>query len=207
MKTTQRGFIVPLLLILIALVLAGGGAYIYTQMKQANPFVSEGTALPQASSTELAANSQTADWKTYVNTKYHYSIRYPSNLTITFQEEHDSVPPDQSSSFNLGNFASQFPIRSMKPGQFMIFGVADNSQVCHASTTLPSKVRTMSVDGVEAVGYILNGEKGDGMSAYEYALQKTYDSTCFHIDLSPYPTSGEVQQEFDQIVSTFKFNP
>ena len=95
----------------------------------------------------------------------------------------------------------------MKPSQFMIFGVADNSQVCHTPATLPSKIRTVSIDGTEAEEYILNGEQGDGMSAYEYAFQKTHDSSCFHIDLSPYPTSREVQQEFDQIVSTFKFNP
>lgn len=31
MKTTQRGFIVPLLLVIIALLFVGGGAYVYTQ--------------------------------------------------------------------------------------------------------------------------------------------------------------------------------
>jgi len=34
MKNTERGFIVPLLLVIIAFMLVGGGAYVYTQKKQ-----------------------------------------------------------------------------------------------------------------------------------------------------------------------------
>ena len=36
MKNTQKGFIVPLLLAIIAVLLIGGGAYVYTQNKQAD---------------------------------------------------------------------------------------------------------------------------------------------------------------------------
>ena len=36
MKTTHRGFIVPLLLIIVAILLAGGGAYVYMQNKPTN---------------------------------------------------------------------------------------------------------------------------------------------------------------------------
>jgi hypothetical protein len=59
MKTTQRGFIVPLLLIIVAILLAGGGAYFYTQTKSENPLVTENVILPQATST-VPTTSQTA---------------------------------------------------------------------------------------------------------------------------------------------------
>ena len=37
MKTSHQGFIAPLILIIIALLVLGGGAYVYVQKKQANP--------------------------------------------------------------------------------------------------------------------------------------------------------------------------
>ncbi len=100
MKNSQRGFIVPLLLIVIALLLVGGGAYVYTQMKQPNPSVSGDAALPQATSTMSAASkttsitqnpiSQTADWGTVtmdiggiVNPPTgSFSFKYPPGWSI-----------------------------------------------------------------------------------------------------------------------------
>lgn len=57
MKNTYRGFIVPLLLVIIALMLVGGGAYVYTQKKVASPTTSGNIELPQATSTETAVNN------------------------------------------------------------------------------------------------------------------------------------------------------
>lgn len=52
MKTFQKGFVSPLLLALIAVLVIGGGAYAYVQKKSANPPVT-------ATSTAQTANSQT----------------------------------------------------------------------------------------------------------------------------------------------------
>lgn len=52
MKNIQRGFIVPLLLLVIAVLLVGGGAYVFTQNKEASPAVSGNVELPQATATE-----------------------------------------------------------------------------------------------------------------------------------------------------------
>lgn len=59
MKTTQRGFIVPLLLIIAVILLAGGGAYFYTQNKSENPSVAGDVTLPQATSTALTTSQTT----------------------------------------------------------------------------------------------------------------------------------------------------
>jgi hypothetical protein len=64
MKTTQKGFIAPLILIIIAIVILGGGAYVYTQQKQANPLATENVTLPQATSTAPTTNQTTSPAQT-----------------------------------------------------------------------------------------------------------------------------------------------
>jgi hypothetical protein len=103
MKTIQKGFIAPLILIIIAILVIGGGAYVYTQQKQANPLATENVALPQATSTTPAtsqtismqqtSDSRTADWKTYTNTELNISFRYPSNWRV--QEEKYRTPAQE----------------------------------------------------------------------------------------------------------------
>lgn len=88
MKNYTKGFIAPLLLALIALLLIGGGAYVYTQKKQENPPMTGNVTLPQATSTTRTtkqansttqtSSSQTTDWKTYTNNQYGFSIKYPA---------------------------------------------------------------------------------------------------------------------------------
>lgn len=71
----KKGFISPLLLALIAILLIGGGAYVYTQNKQVNQ-------PPTATSTTQASDSQIADWKTYDNVAKGYSVSYPTDAKI-----------------------------------------------------------------------------------------------------------------------------
>ncbi|MDO8561251.1 MAG: PsbP-related protein [bacterium] len=64
-EASRQGFISPLLLALVAILILGGGAYVYGQKKQASqPVV------------------QTSDWKTYTNTQYGFSLQYPNDLTV-----------------------------------------------------------------------------------------------------------------------------
>lgn len=58
MKTTRQGFATVLLLALVAFLLLGGGAYLYTQTKPANQSATENPTLPQATSTMQISNSQ-----------------------------------------------------------------------------------------------------------------------------------------------------
>lgn len=69
MKTSQKGFIAPLLIVIIAVLLAGGGTYLYTQNNQTNPPVTENpviqtkdfsTVIPQFVSDNLAPDQSIA---------------------------------------------------------------------------------------------------------------------------------------------------
>ena len=81
MKTSQKGFISPLLLALIAVLVIGGGAYVYVEKKQGNR--------PMAQT----SNSQMADWKTYANSLYGFSFRYPSNFVMDNQNTNKITIP------------------------------------------------------------------------------------------------------------------
>ncbi len=59
-------------LILIALAVATGGYFLYQQQTNSTP----ATSLDQT-----VTQDETANWKTYTNTKYKYSINYPSELS------------------------------------------------------------------------------------------------------------------------------
>lgn len=80
MENLQKGFIVPLLLALIALLLIGGGAYVYTQKKQENPPVMENVTLPQATSTAQTSNSQTP--KKYSISKCGIEVTIKTNQAV-----------------------------------------------------------------------------------------------------------------------------
>lgn len=58
MKNLQKGFIVPLILAIIAILIVGGGAYVYLNKK-----------------TQIF-------WKTYTSEKYGFEFKYPQNLSI-----------------------------------------------------------------------------------------------------------------------------
>lgn len=67
----QKGFALPLILIGILLVsLIGAGGYYFYQNKYFPK-----TSIPQPS--PQPQKDETSDWKTYTNTKYGYSIKYP----------------------------------------------------------------------------------------------------------------------------------
>lgn len=89
----QKGFIVPVLLIIIAILLLGGGAYVF-QSKQTSP--SEAVA-PTAQATSTA---QTSDWKTYTSTKYGFSFQYPASFGIP----KEYITPSKPNTYDTVNF-------------------------------------------------------------------------------------------------------
>ena len=69
MKTSQKGFISPLLLALIAILIIGGGAYAYVQKDSIQSAFSN---LIQATST-----NETADWLPFKSNFFALSFKIP----------------------------------------------------------------------------------------------------------------------------------
>jgi hypothetical protein len=76
MKNKQRGFIVPFLITIIAIIAVGGGLY-YTQSKQ--------------KASRNNTYNETSSWKTYKNDKYGFKFMYPADI---FQEPKEIIGTD-----------------------------------------------------------------------------------------------------------------
>lgn len=95
MGNNQKGFIVPMLLAIIALlVIGGGGAYIYQSKKAEAPApvdieTQQSNQIEQQINTQtLPINMQTNDlnWKKYINSQYGFEFKYPTNVTYVEEE-------------------------------------------------------------------------------------------------------------------------
>jgi hypothetical protein len=75
MKNLQRGFAIPIVIAIVALLAVGGGIYIYKNKK-----VVETTVVVQNTAT---TTNTTKDWKTYMNIQYGFEIKYPVDWIVT----------------------------------------------------------------------------------------------------------------------------
>lgn len=90
MKNSQQGFIAPLFIAIIALLVIGGGVYVYENEKVETPAVID-TGTQQQNSKTQPVNTQTSNsssqtgvsnWRTYSNSKYGFSVQYPTGTKI-----------------------------------------------------------------------------------------------------------------------------
>lgn len=87
MKNSQKGFIVPVLLVVIALLVIGGGVYVYKNKKVESTAVTDISTQQKTNPIQQQMDTQTssitntsmAGWKTYINTKNGYQLKYPAD--------------------------------------------------------------------------------------------------------------------------------
>src|SRR5882724_6220939 len=84
MKNSQKGFIVPLVLILIAIVVIGGGAYVYTQHRQVSAPISNNNQ--QATSTTNTTNSATTSVSIQATTSVKVVPPKPKVIPVTLSQ-------------------------------------------------------------------------------------------------------------------------
>lgn len=158
MKNTQRGFVMPLLLALIAVMLIGGGAYVYTQNKQGN----QSEVVSQTPGTTSIA--ETANWKTYTNNAFSFSIKLPPNNNVYACD--DSSPRAQ-----LANDKSYRVFILENPSDIDLMKSCDYSERVKYNNLYISASR--SIPGAYS-DLVANWEKGYGDGKYITLEQTTF---------------------------------
>jgi hypothetical protein len=202
-----KGFIAPLILIIIATLLIGGGAYVYMQQEQANPPASENNvALPQATSTALATNQtapvaqttnpQTAGWKTYTNAKYGFESKHPESYSVFHTSGDANISFRSPGCKMLASGGGEWP----SDCQAYAIVVQQNKIIGGNEWT------TTAVAGIQAEKMIQSDGMWDNMTQVLVQFQRgknwyiqtfTFNSNKFQI------TEGIM----NQILSSFKFTP
>ena len=92
----RKGFAPLLVLVVIAVILTAVGAIAYLQFKPKSAPQSQSTTTPQSTpvAQSISAPDETANWKTYANTKYNFSFKYPPEWI--FEPEVIEAYPEQN---------------------------------------------------------------------------------------------------------------
>ena len=86
--TAQKGFAPILIVLILAVAISVGGYLVYQQsrLKPTPTPTPQQTAQPTSTpdtNPVLNGTGETANWKTYTNTKYKYAVEYPSDWEVT----------------------------------------------------------------------------------------------------------------------------
>lgn len=197
MKTTQRGFIVPLVLVIIALLLVGSGAYVYVQNRQ----VKQLEIVNQASATSKGqvTDSQTAGWKTYTSKEYGFEMQYPADWVL--ESSSGSLPTLYGKNYILQIF-SETPQGSLEKNIAYL-----NAR---AGRTIISSEDAISIGNGKAF-YSLESVPGDDLptawlvgknNILQMQMTAVYPQGSDNTHIS----SQQGEPLFKEILSTFRFN-
>ena len=98
MKNRQKGFVVPLVIAIVALLVVAGAAYFYVQSTRVCPAwgcngphvkdISSSTSTTQQSSSDQSS-AEISNWKTY--TDVHFSVQYPLGWSTVESSDGNTV--------------------------------------------------------------------------------------------------------------------
>jgi len=158
---------------------------------------------------QSALDAQTVNWKTYTNTEYGYTIKYPPNFNLN--------------SPYLGDITIRNNNQSITEGTDTSLGVEDIKISVNVYTNLLEKEtleswvnriglsdkKNILVDGVKAIrgrmiytgkeesGYYIKGESSGS------DVRFIHNNKGYQVSYDPY--NSKLANTFDQILSTFKF--
>jgi len=75
-KNLQRGFVIPLVIAIISVLVIGGGVY-YSKNKS-----TADQAITDKNQTNSTHNNELSDWKTHKDNQYGFEFKYPSNWSL-----------------------------------------------------------------------------------------------------------------------------
>lgn len=195
----QKGFIPVLLIIGILIIVVLGGIYYFNTSNISK-------------SQDQTANSDLteADWKTYTNTKYSYSLKYPDKWYVI------SPGSDGAESINIQNYSEADVTQQEKqrvelsPGRLNIaIGIYEENITSSISLLDWLKVNghyESALIGIpDTTEYIIISGKSILKLNYQNAAYYIF-SNGKNVFYSYYaPNNSLLKNIFDQILSTFKF--
>lgn len=209
----QKGLAPILAVLLIGITLVGAGYLVY----------SEKIALPQTKPVQQTTqqtpsfiSDETANWKTYTNTKYGYSIKYPNAWYLWSVHPYDKGKP--------GDYRYAYLTESTPPNGEVI-GVSNGIQITALANekklnsndyikefVLPGedllhnlqniKIKSMKLDNVDAS--LVEGLFAAGNSPGP-VIYIAKESQVFQI-WGGIENMKEGRKIFDKVISTFKFS-
>ena len=216
----QRGFI-PIFIAILVAVLAIGGYFVYRSSSlrtgeagvaispspSANPVIPSSTANPMQTNTE-----ETANWKTYTNTKRGYEFKYQDSYklgaTEVSQTQLESVYLTKDTDYTAGGgFAGSDVLRDGVVNSFTIFPNKDLSEAeLKSEFGNDITIKNILIGGKNAIEILFPPNVYPGRNIfYKYSDGMVLNISSyagFEVDISK---QKEYSKTFDQILSTFKF--
>ena len=186
----QKGFIPILILVLIALAIAG-----YFGYKNYWPKIQN--LIPPTPTANLS-RAESKDWKTYNNDQYKFSFKYPNFLQLTEGNTSRNVV-----TVGIPN-ADQIGIMGCAPFQFSV-GIIDDNEWNELQKTKEFKnPQTITVNNVTGMrndwDYPLEGN----ICYSSLVIIPPHSTNNSRYSLSGARVQSQYQDNFDQILSTFR---
>ena len=186
-------------LTLAALGVAGFFAYRYFQLKQQ---FSETLPIPTSKITTIPSPllspqptiDPTANWKTYTNTTYGFSLKYPHDWKILYDAQPDPTGNPTKHSVELGKDNSTLvSVTMLKSDQFQSFESLSGILNLPSGTAIITSSSEINIDGSRAL-YVVQNNNREGVIFLDV------DNNMITIEVD-----SENKIILNQILSTFKF--
>ncbi|MDP3093891.1 MAG: hypothetical protein Q8N16_03965 [bacterium] len=224
--TTNRNLIIIISFLAFVLLISTG--FLYCQNQQLKSMLTN-YQRAQVSPTPTATADPTANWKTYTNTQYEYTIKYPANYLVGFCDELagefiessgselqvDILPftEDIAQKYcpnELDNFLRilVFDIKIFNEFDKPLPELADSiyqQQKSHFKTTYISSLTRSKFDGYDNYEYLFSGPSLFMLDGSESVKDGKYKVIFFQKDANVYSLYLKNSDIFNQILSTFKF--
>jgi|SRR3989344_132942 len=208
-----------ILLIVILLMLLGiGGTYLALNSKsKPQPVVSKPTPtsaptpLPTEASAKAGTPDPTANWKTYTNAAYKYSVRYPATMTLSVNNADNSVLFKTQSGDGVNiNVSDLRTIPSLRQDINTLLSSPIGYEVKEGKTIIRTvkKLNQFDLGGEQAIKVSIT-EKDDVVTVYATAVFLIKDNFSYSINTVPTTDASrkeELLKTLDQILSTFRFD-
>ena len=197
----KRGFAIPLVIAIIAILIIGGGAYIYIRN---NTEVTQSTA-DNTANTTVNSNTTTnssKDWQTYKNSQFNFQVSIPREFTI---QENKSYPAS-------GDVLASFRHSTYDDWSFTIYGPYNN-QTYNDIVANFSKIQkdfkqtTITIAGKNSQEFSYNRNGIEAVSIYIPTDGDSYIGIDWKAseNVSGNNKVQNSKDQLNQILSTFKF--